>query len=220
MKSNFLNELYNDLYFLDQDERMQVIADYETHIDERMREGLDENVVLAELGPSRQIAIDYADELGIKYSSTKRKLVSTKRRTKEMFKGIGLKTQNARSKLKLNRNDKLKTVENENGSKSFANSIFVLLKKLLINIVYLVKLIIAYCIIIFKFAIKCCIYLFILALVINVVLLLLISLLLPIFLTFINYTVIIWGLIYTVIICIIYINSLLTFSIVSYLRRS
>lgn len=220
MKSNFLNELYNDLYFLDQDERTQVIADYETHIDERMREGLDEYVVLAELGPSRQIAIDYADELGIKYSSTKRELVSTKRRTKAMFKSIGLKTHSAASKLKLHRNDKLKSVESENGSKSFIDSIFVLLKKLLIKIVYLIKLIIAYCIIIFKLAIKCCIYLFILALVLNVGLLLLIALLLPIFLTFTSYAFILWGLIYTIIICIIYINSLLAFSIVSYLRRS
>lgn len=79
MKSNYLNELEREFYFVSDEEREQIIAEYAVHFEERIKEGATEAEIISSMGSPKQVAIEYATELDINYSSFSKYIANTKR---------------------------------------------------------------------------------------------------------------------------------------------
>ncbi len=84
MKSNYLNNLEREFYFVSDEEREQIIAEYEVHFEERIKDGATEAEVIANFGTAKSVAVEYATELGINYSS-RAKFTSNLRRDSSIY---------------------------------------------------------------------------------------------------------------------------------------
>lgn len=91
MKLNYLNSLEREFYFVDDEERTQIIEEYAVHFEERTKEGATEAEVIADLGSPRVVAIEYASELGINYSTSEKHLSNFKRDCNLYLKSIKTK---------------------------------------------------------------------------------------------------------------------------------
>ncbi len=79
MQSNYLNNLEREFYFVSDEEREQIIAEYEVHFEERMKEGATVAEVISNLGTPKSVAIEYATELDINYSTIDKHMSNIKR---------------------------------------------------------------------------------------------------------------------------------------------
>ncbi len=79
MKSNYLNNLEREFYFVSDEEREQIIAEYEVHFEERIKDGATEAEVISNFGTPKSVAVEYATELGINYSTREKFTTNLKR---------------------------------------------------------------------------------------------------------------------------------------------
>ncbi len=224
MKSNFLNNLQRQLYFLQEDEKQQIIADYSTHIDERMKEGFSEQQVIDDLDNPHSIALDYARELGISYSNFNCFLINLKIDFQNYITHIKNKLRKLKQKQaerKIKQASKKSSNADEDSkqiskSEEQAKELPIIHKfKLLISKLFDLS--------IFKmllntlrrcFQLIICIFWLIctLAFLGGVFVNLVVAVLLPFFIAFNTYSITIWLLIYVTILSMIYTNSLIGIS--------
>lgn len=200
MKSNYLNDLDREFYFVSDEEREQIIAEYAVHFEERMKEGATEQQVISNLGSPKQVAIEYATELDINYSAFSKYVANTKRDSNIFYKSIkkkfsdikheeALKRQNLKNYAQANSADNDQNDQNpanmNSVPKKFGNDLF----EVMIKIFYVFKLLITYFL---KF-----IYLIIgLAFTVSILPIIIMMVIAPLGVTFINYGVQIWSIFY------------------------
>ncbi len=205
MKSNYLNNLEREFYFVTDDEREQIISEYQVHFEERIKEGATESEVISGLGTPKSVAIEYATELGISYSTSEKYLANFKRDSNIYIQSLKQKMHEVKNENAAKRNN-LKTyvgeydeqvnnstAGNDNNSINSRSSIATKIGHSTLGIFYAIKVLVSFCIRIFiKF------FIFIIGVSFAIYALggIVVGLLLPIFITFTNNAVQIWSLIY------------------------
>lgn len=203
MKSNYLNDLEREFYFVSDEEREQIIGEYSVHFEERIKEGATEEEIIINMGTPKNVAIEYATELGIKYSSFDKYVTNTKRDSNIYYKGLKKKFEDLKHEEALKRKNKKQYVTSENqqcindkSSKEQTNIIvrtFNLTASLLLKFLYALKVFVSMCIkTSIKFSLFICGILFSLAILPIIA----IMILTPVFVTFINYKASLWTLFY------------------------
>ncbi len=205
MKSNYLNNLEREFYFVNDEEREQIISEYQVHFEERIKEGATEAEVIEGLGTPKSVAIEYATELGISYSTSEKCLANFKRDSNIYIKSLKRKMAEIRNEEAAKRNN-LKTYvegqdEQDNNSASSnddtpANSRPSIVSKLghfILGIFYGFKVAIS-----FGLKILANFFLFFIGASFAISALggIVVGLLLPLFVTFTNNALPIWTLIY------------------------
>lgn len=203
MKSNYLNDLEREFYFVSDDEREQIIAEYAVHFEERMKEGATEAEVISNLGSPKQVAIEYATELDINYSTVSKHIANTKRDSNIFYHSIkkkfseikreeALKRQNLKNYAQANPFGATQAA-NADSVPARSNSVFKKIKngfcEVVIKIFYVIKLLVTY---FMKF-----LYLIIgLAFTLSILPILFMMIITPIGVSFTNYGVQIWSIFY------------------------
>lgn len=106
MKSNYLNNLEREFYFVTDEERDQIISEYEVHFDERIKDGATEAEVISDLGSPKAVAIEYATELEIKYSAVEKYISNTTRHCRISLASFKQKIARIRNEEATKRNNK------------------------------------------------------------------------------------------------------------------
>lgn len=115
MKSNYLNNLEREFYFVSDEEREQIIAEYEVHFEERIKDGATEAEVIANFGTAKSVAVEYATELGLNYSSREKFTSNLKRDSSIYMANIKRKLASIKNEEAAKRkNRKAVTVEEQN----------------------------------------------------------------------------------------------------------
>lgn len=210
MKSNYLNNLEREFYFVTDEEREQIINEYQVHFEERIKDGATEAEVISNLGTPKAVAIEYATELDINYSTVEKQLSNIKRDSNLYFKALKKKVNEIKSEEAAKRKNKHsyvnegKNVESDSSSINNPNHPTTPSSNLIIRFFRKIGALIA----VFLYALKTFIYLlckyifrfFILIIgvlfAIGVLSCLALAIILPIFITFTNFGFTLWLLIY------------------------
>lgn len=211
MKSNYLNSLEREFYFVSLEEREQIIAEYEVHFNERIKDGATVEEVIDGLGTPKSVAIEYATELDIKYSTIEKHIANTKRDSNLYLKGLKrrfLEIKNEEAARRKNNAKYVKEFDRENSSddsdyardkpleeKRLRKSSSRLLKPftLIFALLFAIKSILAY---VFKLFVKFTLFIIGIGFAIIALCGMASAIFLPIFLTFIGYKIQIWLIIY------------------------
>ncbi|WOO86636.1 DUF1700 domain-containing protein [Mollicutes bacterium LVI A0039] len=210
MKSNYLNNLEREFYFVDSLEREQIIAEYAVHFEERIKDGATENEVISNLGTPKTVAIEYATELGINYSSFDKTMYNFKRDTNMYVANLKKKINSVKNEQNAKRNNIKNYVEGENDgqgnnnptldSDTVINNRNLSMNKhlrriinLIVGVFYLLKNAIVF---IWRIFITC--FLFVCSVQFGLMAIsgVVVAIFLPMFLSFTNNTLLIWFLIY------------------------
>lgn len=203
MKSNYLNDLEREFYFVSDEEREQIIGEYSVHFEERIKEGATEEEIIINMGTPKNVAIEYATELGIKYSSLDKYITNTKRDSNIYYKGLKKKFRDLKHEEALKRKNKKQYINDEsqrsinNKSSQVESNIIVrafnLTSSLFLKFLYAFKVFISMCIKTgIKFFLLICGALFTVAILPIIA----IMILTPLFITFVNYKASLWTLFY------------------------
>ncbi len=232
MKSNYLNNLEREFYFVSDEEREQIISEYEVHFDERIKDGATEAEVISNLGTPKSVAIEYATELDIKYSATEKLLSNTKRDCNIYVTSLKRKMNEIKTEEANKRKNK-KQYAKEQGVKSLdvstdsnhspINTSASLIKRIitktgavLITILYALKTALSFGI---KLFIKFFIFILGIAFALVVLSLIIAGVLLPVFITVTSNSFIIWFLIYGSITSAIVFFATISFTCIKYFGR-
>lgn len=232
MKSNYLNNLEREFYFVTDLEREQIINEYEVHFDERIKDGATEAEVISDLGTPKSVAIEYATELEINYSAAEKLLANTKRDCNIYVKSLKRKMNEIKTEEANKRKNKQQYVKEQNvksidlstdsdyntidSSSSLIKRIAKKIGIFLITILYALKTSLGFVIKLFiKF------FIFILGITFALIILSLIiaGILLPIFITITTHSFIIWFLIYGSITSAIVFFATISFTCIKYFGR-
>ncbi len=210
MKSNYLNNLEREFYFVTDEEREQIINEYQVHFEERIKDGATEAEVISNLGTPKSVAIEYATELDINYSTVEKQLSNIKRDSNLYFKALKKKVNEIKSEETAKRKNKHsyvkdgKDVVSDTSAINNSNHPSTPSSNLIIR--FFRKIIALFAV--FLYALKTFIYLvckytfrffiFIIGVWFAIVVLsgLALALILPIFITFTNFGFALWLLIY------------------------
>lgn len=206
MKSNYLNSLEREFYFVTDEEREQILSEYEVHFDERLKEGINENEVIKLLGSPKTVAIEYATELGIQYSTIEKHMHNLKHDSSMFFASIKTKFHKVKNEQAAKRKNTKAAIDGgDNGqgdtdTYSSDNNLNIThdtfigkILKLFGGIVYLIISAISFSWNIIKnFAIFICGLWFCL----GTISLIILAIALPFFITITNFKLMIWFLIY------------------------
>lgn len=210
MKSNYLNNLEREFYFVTDEEREQIISEYQVHFEERIKDGATEAEVISDLGTPKSVAIEYATELDINYSTVEKQLSNIKRDSNLYFKALKKKVNEIKDEEAAKRKNKHsyvnegKDVESDTSSINNSNHPTIPSNNLIIRFFKKIGALFA----LFLYALKTFIYLlckyiirffiFIIGVLfaIGVLSCLALAIILPIFITFTNFGFTLWLLIY------------------------
>lgn len=210
MKSNYLSDLEREFYFVSDDEREQIIQEYEVHFTERIKDGATEAEVIQDLGTPKQVAIEYATELDLKYSSVEKVLFNTKRDSNLYFKSLKKKMHEIKREEVAKRNNQkayVREEDNEHGDNSASSNnsnattgksnvivrFFRAIINFIIHVLFLIKVPIVF---LWKIFIKFTMFIVGICFAINALCMITIGLLTPFFISFTNYKFSIWLIFY------------------------
>lgn len=211
MKSNYLNSLEREFYFVSDEEREQIIAEYEVHFEERIKDGATEAEVISNFGTPKSVAVEYATELGINYSSREKftsnlkrdssiYMTNMKRKMASIKNEEAAKRKNRKAATSGENNEQTDTTTSNNRSATSNRGISHTLKNIIKSIGRLIAQISYFLITICTYAWKLLVNFFVFIIGASFTLLALtaivVGILLPIFLSFSTFAFTLWLLIY------------------------
>lgn len=230
MKSNYLNNLEREFYFVSEEEREQIINEYQVHFDERIKDGATEAEVISDLGSPKSVAIEYATELEINYSTLEKLLSNTKRDCNIYVRSLKRKMvdlKNEEATKRRNKKEYVKEVQNvesidlsnhhrpdsTSDSPRLIKRLITKLGMIIITILYALKTLVS-----FGFKIFCKFFIFIVGVsfALSALLSITAAVLLPVFITVNSYKFLIWLLIYGSITAAIVFFATISFTCIKY----
>ena len=84
MDNRFFEELYDHLYFYEEDERKQIVDDYRVIFQDKLNEGISEEEIIKQFDTPEEISKMYAEEFNIEYSKTQKIISDSKSELKDV----------------------------------------------------------------------------------------------------------------------------------------
>ncbi len=193
MKQHFLNSLERELYFLPHDEKMQILDEYKVHFDEAAKDNITVDELIYSFGSPKTIAIEYATELNINYSSIKKTITNTKSDSKLFLKNIKKQLRDFTNEKSLKRKNAKSYVADETSTTTHEKKILTKIMDSSFAILYFIGHLIKQSVLLLIkfFTVFLALISFLIA-----IFWLIVGIMIPLLFSFTNHTIYIWFLIY------------------------